>query len=327
MLNFLIFGSICLISIQSAICVSEWPKGTYGIPEPKTGCPIGFLPGSRTRMVNGYSTSKNLSLSEEYNSVHKTITMKFCMKTQVGKGPEWPRGTYCIYKKGECPLDFFQGYIYWDDTAPLINPLVPNYQKTSGVIPDGTYNANTLIEYCCRADGSSPMVLSFSKPFFLMKYRGSNCQDVKGASVEVQESTSVDENINTNRFSGAHQTVVRVSEKGNKFRLFYCYYTAKELKVRTFLVVIYAIGSIVAACVLISCIMFMVRFFYQNRRMNSELSGESAQERMFRSVASEEEKLDELEEKDEPPAYDEVIKDQEKYKKAVSVRNPYREEI
>lgn len=89
-------------------------------------------------------------------------------------------------------------------------------------------------------------------------------------------------------------------------------------EVRTLLVVIYVFGSLVAAGVLISCIMFMVRFFYQNRRMNSELSGESAQERMFRSSTSEEEK-------DEPPSYEDVIKDEDKYKVPPNIRHPHRE--
>lgn len=26
-------------------------------------------------------------------------------------------GKYCIFKKGECPEKFSEGYIYWDDNA------------------------------------------------------------------------------------------------------------------------------------------------------------------------------------------------------------------
>jgi len=27
-------------------------------------------------------------------------------------------GQYCILKKGACPVNFHEGFIYWDDAAP-----------------------------------------------------------------------------------------------------------------------------------------------------------------------------------------------------------------
>lgn len=76
---------------------SEWPRGTYGIPESKNGCPVGFVHGSRTRMVKDYSASDNLNLAEYYNHTLKTITMKFCIKNFEGTGPDWPKGIIEIF--------------------------------------------------------------------------------------------------------------------------------------------------------------------------------------------------------------------------------------
>jgi len=47
------------------------------------------------------------------------------------------------------------------------------------VLPDGTYNKNTKVEYCCRNDGSAerPIKLPSSAPFYLYKL-GDVCQEV-----------------------------------------------------------------------------------------------------------------------------------------------------
>ena len=39
-------------------------------------------------------------------------------------------GSYCIFKKGECPDHFSSGWIYWDDAAPFI---ARTSQTSSGV--------------------------------------------------------------------------------------------------------------------------------------------------------------------------------------------------
>jgi len=49
-----------------------------------------------------------------------------------------------------------------------------------GVLPDGTYDQNTKVEYCCRKDGSAerPIQLPSSAPFYLYKL-GDICQEVQ----------------------------------------------------------------------------------------------------------------------------------------------------
>jgi len=48
-----------------------------------------------------------------------------------------------------------------------------------GVMPDGVFDRNTKIFYCCRMDGNpgDPIFLPSSEPFFLMKI-GGVCQQV-----------------------------------------------------------------------------------------------------------------------------------------------------
>jgi len=48
-----------------------------------------------------------------------------------------------------------------------------------GTLPDGVYNRNTRIFFCCRNDGpaSLPIVLPTSAPFYLLKF-GDQCQKV-----------------------------------------------------------------------------------------------------------------------------------------------------
>ena len=39
---------------------------------------------------------------------------------------------------------FQSGYIYWDDQD------ISNHNEAKGSLPDGEYNKNTKIYYCCR---------------------------------------------------------------------------------------------------------------------------------------------------------------------------------
>ena len=40
------------------------------------------------------------------------------------------------------------GFVYWDDDTYL------NKNNESGTLPDGVYNTDTKIEFCCRTDGN-----------------------------------------------------------------------------------------------------------------------------------------------------------------------------
>jgi len=53
-----------------------------------------------------------------------------------------------------------------------------------GEVPDGVYNRNTKIFFCCRSDGPTdlPIVLPTSVPFYLLKF-GGHCQKVSSAEL------------------------------------------------------------------------------------------------------------------------------------------------
>ena len=89
-----------------------WPRGTYGLPMPKSGCPKGskfpWHQGYRkhdtedTRANNSWSSPFDLAGPYDRND----MSQAFCMKTKDTASDynlPWPRGQYCILKKGECP--------------------------------------------------------------------------------------------------------------------------------------------------------------------------------------------------------------------------------
>jgi hypothetical protein len=52
-------------------------------------------------------------------------------------------GSYCIYKNGTCPEDMTSGWVTWDDENDQ------NHNSFGGFVPDGTYDKDTKLEYCC----------------------------------------------------------------------------------------------------------------------------------------------------------------------------------
>ena len=105
-------------------------------------------------------------------------------------------GQYCIYKKGDCPEELSEGFIFLDDEDNN------NQNSIGGTLPDGIYNHDTNISFCCRTDGnkSDAMLLPVSKPFYLLAYGSSECQRVEGALV-TEEFIQFD-NEDTNNADG-----------------------------------------------------------------------------------------------------------------------------
>ena len=87
----------------------KWPKGTYALPMPDSGCPI----TSEFSWLEGYfrqDTEDTGPLSSWSSPLHlkgekkpNQITQHFCVKTNKTGKRRWPSGEYCIYKKGTCP--------------------------------------------------------------------------------------------------------------------------------------------------------------------------------------------------------------------------------
>ena len=105
----MIIPSICIILFCLTNLV-EWPRGTYAIPMPLSGCPVsrefswseGLLRQDTedSRPLNNWSNSFHLK-GEKGDS---KISQHFCVKTNKTGKTQWPVGKYCIYKKGKCPF-------------------------------------------------------------------------------------------------------------------------------------------------------------------------------------------------------------------------------
>ncbi|XP_035698123.1 uncharacterized protein LOC118431114 [Branchiostoma floridae] len=208
-------------------CSGGWPRGTYGLPRTNTGCPesagVTWHTGSRFQDTedddaNNYWTS---GLHFDGDFWRDNMIQKFCMKTSYWTGHgTWPRGSYCIFKKNECPSGFQTGEIYWDDED---NPFNQRNSR-SGSLPDGKYDRNTLIWYCCRNDGSANtrIPLPSRKPFYLFRFR-QGCQKVLGMNVREEYFRWDDEDtINESDRHGAHPHDTGGSRN---HKLHYCYYS------------------------------------------------------------------------------------------------------
>lgn len=82
---------------------SDWPKGYYGLPMAKTGCPTGATFMWKTGWLyqdteNDYpKSSKSVSFHMEGEVKLSSVNRSFCMKTDFNgdsRRPFWPRGMY-----------------------------------------------------------------------------------------------------------------------------------------------------------------------------------------------------------------------------------------
>ncbi len=161
----------------------QWPDGKYSLLQTTSGCPYGWSSGSR-KQDNEDNNNKNAwSPWNIYSylafTAGKDFTTYYCTKTRNFGSDNafiWPMGKYCIARyDGSCPTGFYSGYKYWDDEDSN------NKNNVRGVIPDGKYDTNTKVEYCCRSDGNAQteILLPPTKSFALYRFQGI-CQRVKG---------------------------------------------------------------------------------------------------------------------------------------------------
>ena len=192
----------------------------------RSGCPSGggeylWHTGSRHQdtedVRNTNEVSHPFSLSGTYDS---DIETQFCTKTDTtyDYGIKWPKGSYCIGRKGgSCPSGFEYGWIEWDDED------IRNANQDSGILPDGTYNENTRIDFCCRRDGfaTNTIILPTDKPFYLYRCGSDGCQKVAGMRYR-QDWVKWDcEDWRTkNKYGG----LIPFVDDWKNIRLFYCYY-------------------------------------------------------------------------------------------------------
>ena len=151
--------SVLVIALFLSLSKASWPDGQYCLPMPSSKqCPSGWEAGYR-----GHDSNDEPPNAPCYNKRHgyvpyvfkfcKDLGWGFCCKTRSSNYPAktfWPSGQYCIFQYGgSCPKGFDSGYIFWDDEDDS------NANTISGSRPDGVYDTNTKIQFCCRNDGHS----------------------------------------------------------------------------------------------------------------------------------------------------------------------------
>ncbi|CAH1240004.1 SVEP1 [Branchiostoma lanceolatum] len=185
------FACLCAHGYEprGVTCV-EWPWGTYGLPKTDTGCPepagVTWRPGVRQQDTEDDDSNNKWTPGLHFDGDFwkNNVYQKFCMKTSSTEGyGNWPRGSYCIFKRRGCPsvgydTCFQTGEVFWDDEDNIIN----NKNRRRGELPDGKYDHNTLIRYCCRNDGNANtrILLPNRSPFYLFRYK----QGMSKATVE-----------------------------------------------------------------------------------------------------------------------------------------------
>lgn len=253
--------------------VFSWPEGTFGLPMPKTGCPVGSISewetGTRTHITEkGSHASDNVHLAGIDPAPAEHIVQLFCMKMFYPQEDDykWMPGKYCIFKKGDCPSKFQEGFILWDDAASWYGRS-EGRQTSKGVLPDGDYNYNTKIFYCCRTDGSpyAAIKLPSAAPFYLLQY-GEICQEVEGMTVtEEWVYWSDEKSFNLNYHGGVYPKVIRSQVPRVYTKLFYCYYQTKppsqayQIVMTTVYVVAGVVGVTIIICVVVGIISRLCR--------------------------------------------------------------------
>ena len=206
---------------------NAWPDGTYSLPRPRSDCPSG---GSQFSWHSGWryhdtedSFGKNQFSSELTLAglFGRNIRVEYCTKTDTSNdyGIQWPKGSYCIAKKGNCPSGFNDGSIYWDDED------INNKNDNDGTLPDGDYGSNTRTYFCCRNDGytTNPITLPTDRPFYLYrKHSNDGCQSVRGMYDREEWVRWDDEDIG-NKSSNSGDVPLDDGGSDNH-KLYYCYY-------------------------------------------------------------------------------------------------------
>jgi len=184
------FLAICCLLTEGFSHAAQWPAGKYGLPMAKSGCPtangfswdVGYIYQDLEDNNSLTTTSLNFHLNAAVLA-SGDIYQRFCMKTNkstsidIGRA-NWPYGNYCIYKKGSrCPWGLVEGYVLWDDENGRSGV---NLNFHNGSLPNGDYNQDTKILFCCQSVGSpdSPVELPIDTPFYLIAFNNKKCQEV-----------------------------------------------------------------------------------------------------------------------------------------------------
>lgn len=216
---------------------TKWPRGTYSLPmvDNELACPsssgvywqIGYrMQDTETAiipLIGGNVWSSPCHLRGPYGKLYTQLN--FCNKKDTSFDPDydWPAGEYCVLRNGgSCPTGFSEGWIQWDDEDGF-----DNSNEAHGSLPDGVYDENTLLYFCCREDGTydAPMQLPTADEFFLYQKNRNYCQEVEGMYVEQEFFKWDGENnwVDFNDYEGGSTPYNGGFDDDH--RLYFCYYT------------------------------------------------------------------------------------------------------
>ncbi|KII73404.1 hypothetical protein RF11_09122 [Thelohanellus kitauei] len=208
----------------------DWPKGTYGMLSPFSGCPDTQLTKFRTGWLfqDTENNQNENNASRKFNAnvqITKTgIMQHYCIKTEDSGPNIWPLGSFCVYQYGDhCPKNFHSGYVYWDDENDN------NKNSHGGVLPRGNYGPDTEIRFCCKSDGDTEKEIDLpsDKPFVLFPVNLPICQKVKNMLGDLEYIKFDDEDYkNKNRQGGMYPYGIQPSKQDHY--LYLCYYTPKN---------------------------------------------------------------------------------------------------
>merc|ERR1719226_130215 len=119
----------------------------------------------RYQDTEDYYNGNQWNSTEHFKGFFKRdgFQQNFCVKPKATSNKvdyEWPAGDYCIIKKKACPTGFSEGMLRWDDEN---NENQNGKTKAAKNAPDGTFDDNTEMYFCCRSDGSAPVRLPTKK--------------------------------------------------------------------------------------------------------------------------------------------------------------------
>jgi len=170
----------------------QWPLGNYGFVKTKVGCPEGFSSWKRTQDTENNRPSNAFDGDwDRYISSYTGVTglgtamsWEFCMKKNTDYPTHdrlyFPRGNYCIVKAAgfACPANFTEGFLDWNDEN---DDNQNSYYGSIHAKPDGVFNDNTRIKFCCRKDGHyrSPISMPRDFSYTLFPHTVKECQRVK----------------------------------------------------------------------------------------------------------------------------------------------------
>ncbi|GFO31145.1 metalloendopeptidase [Plakobranchus ocellatus] len=200
----------------------KFPGGKYTLPAHRSGCPDdSFALGSRTQYNDGGNkNSSNYALGGDISD--KQVEQQFCSKTPDGSDWKWPGADFCVYRKGgKCPKGFDEGFVQYND-----RPTSTERNAVSGELPDGVFDENTRLEFCCQNMGFSndELYLPSRKPFVLIKHPKKECHQVRGMHFEHNDLRIVNTDDAGSAKEGGVNPVYKVEKKTNAYWTRFCHY-------------------------------------------------------------------------------------------------------